>query len=96
MTTIVQPLRHPDSPVDDEPPDMRYNGERQDSGVVNAELVNKQRQEKVNGIEERETWRGVVVLCGCMMLSCEYPPCPCVTSRCSVTGLWREKYMHQV
>jgi hypothetical protein len=53
------PTRHPDSPIDEEPPDaaMPENG----NGSQVAKVP-----------EERETWRSVVVLCGCMMLSGEY------------------------
>ncbi|KAI5449339.1 hypothetical protein NCC49_004790 [Naganishia albida] len=54
MQTV--PTRHPDSPIDEEPPDaaMPENG----NGSQVAKVP-----------EERETWRSVVVLSGCMMLS---------------------------
>lgn len=57
MQTV--PMRHPDTPSEEEPPDARMP------------LENGNGTEVVKMPDERETWRSVVVLCGCMILSGE-------------------------
>ena len=57
---------------DDEPPDMNPDAKSKDVGVMTSELTKEEpRRETVVGTEQKETWRGVVVLCGCMLLSSE-------------------------
>lgn len=57
--------RHPDSAPNDEPPDTQY------ARMDETKIAPRQDERDAVVSEERETWRSVVVLCGCMMLSGE-------------------------
>lgn len=51
---------------------MNPDAKTRDARVIMRELTTEEpRRERVEGPEQRETWRGVVVLCGCTMLSSE-------------------------
>ncbi|KAJ9092080.1 hypothetical protein QFC19_008854 [Naganishia cerealis] len=87
--------RHPDSPLSDEPPDTGFGESQTANDVKTAVSRNEQSRPVAKGHApvEKETWRGCVVLCGCMMLSAGDTDRPGGMRRCPHLGGILDKTM---